>query len=162
MTALFNVLAPLEGRQGAYEVVKTIFQRVEPLSMNWLHQSGDLARCEGDRFGNFKQFHLEMFDNRQSLFPNSHTDEGDLLTTVTRCGRFRRPTTIAKGGDVCSFRFYRKGTAAATDEIDGAPVEWTDALNRSDRARPKVEVGAVRSGRARRPRRARHPAEVRY
>ena len=33
MTALFNVLAPIEGREGAYDVVKTVFQRVAPLSM---------------------------------------------------------------------------------------------------------------------------------
>ena len=30
---------------------------------------------------------------------------------------FRRPCTIAKGGDVCEFRFYRKGTAPDTELI---------------------------------------------
>jgi hypothetical protein len=165
MTALFNVLVPVEGREGAYEVAKEIFQRVAPLSMKGLYQSDDLAQCPGDRFENFKKFHMALFDNSQGLFPNTQSDDGDLFTsTVTRCGNvevfgalgcpelgrlgcdhdlagypaiadrhdfeFRRPTTIAKGGDVCRFRFYRKGTASATEVIDGVEVRWTDALNR--------------------------------
>jgi hypothetical protein len=165
MTALFNVLAPMEGREGAYDVASGIFTSVASESMKTLYQSDELARCEGDAFENFKQFHLAMFDNSQKLFPNVKSDEGDLFTTtVTKCGNvevfgalgcpelgrlgcdhdlagypgiadvhgfeFRRPTTIAKGGDTCRFRFYRKGTAPATEEIDGVPVTWTDALNR--------------------------------
>lgn len=43
---------------------------------------------------------------------------------------FRRPCTIAKGGDTCRFRFYRRGTEPATEEIDGEDVVWADALNR--------------------------------
>jgi hypothetical protein len=165
MTALFDVLVPIEGREGAYAVAKEIFQQVAPLSMNALYQSEDLAQCTGDRFENFKSFHLALFDSSQHLFPNTQTDQGDLFTsTVTRCGNvevfgalgcpelgrlgcdhdlagypaiadrhdfeFRRPTTIAKGGDVCRFRFYRTGTAPATEEVDGVEVRWTDALNR--------------------------------
>ncbi len=165
MTALFNVLAPVEGREGAYGVAKDIFEQVAPLSMRALYQSDDLARCAGDRFDNFKAFHLALFDSSQHLFPNTQTDEGDLFTsTVSRCGNvevfgalgcpelgrlgcdhdlagyptiadrhgfeFRRPTTIAKGGDVCRFRFYREGTAPATEPIDGVEVKWTEALNR--------------------------------
>jgi len=165
MTALFNALVPLEGREGAYEVAKGIFQAIAPLSMNALYQSDQLAGCAGDRFENFKKFHLALFEHSQHLFPNTQTDEGDLFTsTVTRCGNvevftalgapelgmlgcdhdlagyptiadrhrfeFRRPTTIAKGGDVCRFRFYRTGTAPATEEIDGVPVEWVESLNR--------------------------------
>jgi hypothetical protein len=165
MTALFNVLVPIEGREGAYEVARTIFQRIAPMSMRALYQADDLARCEGDAFENFKEFHVALFDASQQLFPNTQTDEGDLFTsTVTRCGNvevftalgapelgrlgcdhdlagyptirdefgfeFRRPTTIAKGADVCRFRFYRQGTAPDTEEIDGVPVEWNPALNR--------------------------------
>ena len=164
MAALFNVLTPIEGREGAYGIAQGIFRQIAPRSMTWLYQSDDLARCDGDRFENFKQFHFAMFDNSQQLFANVQTDEGDLFTTtVTKCanvevfgalgcpelGRlgcdhdlagypaiadrhdveFRRPTTIAKGGDVCRFRFYRKGTAPTTEEIDGTPATWTDALN---------------------------------
>ncbi len=165
MTALFNVLVLLEGREGAYDVCRHIFQAIAPMSMRALYQSDDLARCDGDRFENFKQFHLALFDASQNLFPNTQSDEGDLFTsTVTRCGNvevftalgapelgrlgcdhdlagypmiedrhrfeFRRPTTIAKGGDVCQFRFYRAGTAPPTELIDGVPVEWSTALNR--------------------------------
>ena len=65
MTALFNVLAPIEGREGAYDGAQGIFQRIAPQSMTWLYQSDDLARCDGDRFENFKQFHFAMFDNSQ-------------------------------------------------------------------------------------------------
>ncbi len=165
MTALFNALVPLEGREGAYEVAKGIFEQIAPLSMRELYQSDQLVACAGDRFENFKTFHLALFDSSQRLFPNTQTDEGDLFTsTVTRCGNvevfgalgapelgrlgcdhdlagypaiadrhdfeFRRPTTIAKGGDVCRFRFYRKGTAPETEEIDGVPVQWVESLNR--------------------------------
>lgn len=165
MSALFNVLTPIEGREGAYGIAKEIFQEIAPVSMKALYQSDDLAQCAGDRFDNFKAFHLALFDNSQGLFPNVQTDEGDLFTTtVTRCGNvevftalgcpelgrlgcdhdlagypaiadrhdfeFRRPTTIAKGGEVCRFRFYRKSTAPDTEMIDETPVEWSDALNR--------------------------------
>jgi hypothetical protein len=165
MTALFNVLVLIEGREGAYDVVKRIFQSLAPTSMRALYQSDDLARCDGDPFENFKLFHLALFDHSQRLFPNTQTDEGNLFTsTVTRCGNvevfaalgapelgrlgcdhdlagypaiaerhaieFRRPSTIAKGGDVCRFRFYRAGTAPETELIDGVPVRWNDALNR--------------------------------
>jgi hypothetical protein len=165
MTALFNVLTPIEGRDGAYEVAKEIFQQIAPMSMRALYQSDDLAGCPGDRFENFKTFHLALFDNSQALFPNTQTDEGDLFTsTVTRCSNvevftalgcpelgklgcdhdlagypsiadrhdfeFRRPTTIAKGDDVCRFRFYRKGTAPDSEIVDGSPVEWSDSRNR--------------------------------
>ncbi len=165
MTALFNVLAPIEGREGAYAVAQGTFEEIAPQSMAFLYQSDDLARCEGDRFENFKEFHVAMFDNSQKLFPNVQSDEGDLFTTtVTKCGNvevfnalgcpelgrlgcdhdlagypaiadrhgfeFRRPTTIAKGGDACRFRFYRQGTEPATEAIAGTPVTWTDALNK--------------------------------
>ncbi len=165
MTALFEVLVPIEGREGAYDVAREIFQAIAPSSMRLLYQSDELARCDGDRFDNFKQFHLAMFDNSQDLFPNTQTDEGDSFsTTVTRCGNvevftalgcpelgrlgcdhdlagypaitdrhdvvFRRPTTIAKGGDACRFRFYRRGTEPDTERIGGADVRWVDALNR--------------------------------
>jgi len=43
---------------------------------------------------------------------------------------FRRPITIANGGDRCEFFFYRKGTAPATQEIDGETVKWESHLNR--------------------------------
>ncbi len=165
MTALFNVLVPLEGRDGAYEVARSIFEAIAPMSMKALYQSDALARCEGDRFENFKNFHMALFDNSEHLFPNTQTDEGDLFTTtVTRCGNvevfgalgcpelgklgcdhdlagyptiaerhnfeFRRPTTIAKGSDACRFRFYRKGTAPATETIEGVQLSWIDELNR--------------------------------
>ncbi|NQV08026.1 L-2-amino-thiazoline-4-carboxylic acid hydrolase [bacterium] len=86
MTALFNTLPPVEGREGAYEVLKGIFQEVAPHSMKGLYQSDDLAHCDGDRFANFKAFHKAMFDASHHLFPNTQTDEGDLFTsTVTQC-----------------------------------------------------------------------------
>lgn len=165
MVALFDALTPIEGREGAYEVIKEIFQRVAPHSMTALYQSDDLARCAGDRFTNFKTFHRALFDASQHLFPNTQSDEGDLFTsTVAQCsnvevftglgcpelGRlgcdhnlagypaiadrhgfeFRRPSTIAKGGDTCNFRFYRKGTAPDTELINGVPVHWANELNR--------------------------------
>jgi hypothetical protein len=86
MAALFKELVPIEGRAGAYEVVKSIFQALAPHSMKALYQSDDLVMCPGDRFENFKTFHLALFDASQHVFPNTQTDEGDLFTsTVTRC-----------------------------------------------------------------------------
>lgn len=87
MSSLFLVLVPIEGREGAYEVVRSIFERIAPASMAALYQVEDLARCEGDPFENFKRFHLAMFDGSQDLFPNTQADEGDRFTsTVSRCG----------------------------------------------------------------------------
>ena len=51
------------------------------------------------------------------------------ISAVTNA-EFRRPCTIAKGGETCDFRFYRTGTAPDTEIIDGVPVNWVDALNR--------------------------------
>jgi hypothetical protein len=165
MVALFNVIARADNREEAYEVIKGVFQTLGPDTMAWLYQSDDLARCEGDAFTNFKTFHTALFDASQSLFPNTQTDEGDIITTtVTRCSNvevfnalgcpelgklgcdhdlagypaiadrhdfeFRRPCTIAKGGDTCEFRFYRKGTAPDTELIEGVPVHWNESLNR--------------------------------
>jgi hypothetical protein len=165
MVALFNVIARADNREEAYEVIKGVFQRLGPDTMAWLYQSDDLARCEGDRFTNFKTFHTALFDASQSLFPNTQTDAGDVITTtVTRCSNvevfnalgcpelgklgcdhdlagypaiadrhdfeFRRPCTIAKGGDTCEFRFYRKGTAPDTELVEGVRVHWNETLNR--------------------------------
>lgn len=43
---------------------------------------------------------------------------------------FRRPCTIAKGGDNCRFLFYRKGTAPEMEEVDGQMVKWDRSLNK--------------------------------
>lgn len=43
---------------------------------------------------------------------------------------FRRPCTIAKGGEYCKFLFYRKGTAPEMEEIYGRTVMWEDRLNK--------------------------------
>ncbi len=43
---------------------------------------------------------------------------------------FRRPCTLARGGDRCRFFFYRKGTAPESEEIDGETVRWEPQLNR--------------------------------
>lgn len=86
MSALFGVVVPIEGREGAYEVVKGIFQRIAPHSMVALYQSEDLANCAGDPFGNFKTFHMALFDASQHAFPNTQADLDDHFTsTVTRC-----------------------------------------------------------------------------
>lgn len=86
MVALFDVIARADNREEAYEVIKGAFQRLAPDSMAWLYQSDDLARCDGDLFANFKTFHIALFDASQSLFPNTQTDAGDVITTtVTRC-----------------------------------------------------------------------------
>lgn len=43
---------------------------------------------------------------------------------------FRRPCTLAKGGDHCKFLFYRKGAAPAVEEVDGRRVRWDESMNR--------------------------------
>ena len=43
---------------------------------------------------------------------------------------FRRPCTIAKGGERCEFLFYRAGSAPDTELVEGVPVRWNDGLNR--------------------------------
>lgn len=43
---------------------------------------------------------------------------------------FRRPCTLAKGGNCCKFIFYRQGTAPDTEEVDGEIVKWQPHLNK--------------------------------
>jgi hypothetical protein len=62
LTALFKVTARRNGRKQAYEFLKDIFQRVAVHSMPAIYQIDELARCEGDRFENFKKFNVAMFE----------------------------------------------------------------------------------------------------
>ena len=63
-------------------------------------------------------------------FGCDHDLAGYPAITDTMHAEFRRPCTIAKGADLCEFRFYRQGTAPDTELIDGVAVIWEPRLNR--------------------------------
>lgn len=88
LVSMFEAIAAREGRENAYPVIRSVVDKVAPYSMRALYQVDGLTRCGGDRFENFKRFHLAMFDAdvTQQLYPNIPTDEGDSFsTTVERC-----------------------------------------------------------------------------
>jgi hypothetical protein len=62
MIAMFNIIAEREGREQAYEFVKTIFQKVAIHSMPALYQIDDLVKCDGDVFDNFVKFNIAWFE----------------------------------------------------------------------------------------------------
>ncbi len=71
LIAMFNIIARKEGKENAYEFVKSIFQKVAIHSMPALYQIDDLVKCEGDTFDNFVKFNIAWF--------NAMNDEGTWL-----------------------------------------------------------------------------------
>ncbi|UCE37453.1 MAG: L-2-amino-thiazoline-4-carboxylic acid hydrolase [Thermoplasmata archaeon] len=61
LIGMFNVIAKKEGKENAYEFVKSIFQKVAVHSMPALYQFNDLVKCEGDTFENFIKFNTAWF-----------------------------------------------------------------------------------------------------
>lgn len=62
LIAMFNVVAKKEGRENAYEFVKSIFQKVAVHSLPAMYQIDDLVKCEGDTFDNFAKFNMAWFN----------------------------------------------------------------------------------------------------
>lgn len=61
LIAMFNVIAKKEGRENAYEFVKSIFQKIAIYSMPAMYQIDDLVKCEGDTYENFNKFTSSWF-----------------------------------------------------------------------------------------------------
>ena len=89
LISMFNIIARKEGKEKAYEFVKSIFQKVAVYSMPALYQINDLVKCEGDTFENFVKFNIAFFDamNREGTWKVAETKkEKDKLTIiVTEC-----------------------------------------------------------------------------
>ena len=62
LASLFMVAARRDGREQAYEFLKSIFQKVAIHSMPGIYQIDELAKCKGDAFENFKEFNVAMFE----------------------------------------------------------------------------------------------------
>jgi hypothetical protein len=61
LISMFNIISKKEGREYAYEFVKSIFQKVAIHSMPAMYQIDDLVKCEGDTFENFVKFTSAWF-----------------------------------------------------------------------------------------------------
>jgi cyanate lyase len=89
LIAMFNIIARKEGKDNAYEFVKSIFQKVAIHSMPALYQIDDLVKCEGDTFENFVKFNIAFFNamNEEGTWKVGETkEEKDKLTIiVTEC-----------------------------------------------------------------------------
>lgn len=89
LIAMFNIIARKEGKDNAYEFVKSIFQKVAIHSMPALYQIDDLVKCEGDTFENFVKFNIAFFNamNEEGTWKVEETKkEKDKLTIiVTEC-----------------------------------------------------------------------------
>lgn len=62
LIAMYNVVARRQGKEKAYEFLKSIFQAVAKYSMPALYQIDDLVKCEGDTFDNFVEFNMAFFN----------------------------------------------------------------------------------------------------
>ncbi len=89
LISMFNIIARNEGKEKAYEFVKSIFQKTAVYSMPALYQIDDLVECEGDKFDNFVKFNVAFFGamNKEGTWKVKETrDEKDKLTIiVTEC-----------------------------------------------------------------------------
>ena len=62
LISMFNIIAEKEGREQAYEFVRSIFQKVAVHSLPTMYQIDDLVKCEGDTFDNFAKFNEAWFN----------------------------------------------------------------------------------------------------
>ncbi|MFC1764269.1 L-2-amino-thiazoline-4-carboxylic acid hydrolase [Planctomycetota bacterium] len=89
LVAMFNTIARIEGRDNAYEFVKSIFQKVAVYSMPALYQIDDLVRCEGDVFDNFVKFNVAWFKAMNSegtwIVDEIKAEKDELSIVVTEC-----------------------------------------------------------------------------
>jgi hypothetical protein len=89
LIAMYEVLARKEGKEGAYEVLKKIFQQVAVHSMPALYQVDDLVKCEGDTFDNFAKFNVAFFnamnDERTWIVDRMEREDDKLTIVVTEC-----------------------------------------------------------------------------
>jgi hypothetical protein len=86
---IYFAIADKRGRKAAYSIMKQIMQNVAPVSMPAMYQLGELVKCEGDVFTNYKNFNQAMFTeiDRKGTWKNSGFNEtNDLLEfKVTSC-----------------------------------------------------------------------------
>jgi len=89
LIAMFNIIARKEGKDNAYDFVKSIFQKVAIHSMPALYQIDDLVKCEGDTFDNFKKFNIAFFNamNEEGTWKveEIREEEDKLTIIVTEC-----------------------------------------------------------------------------
>jgi hypothetical protein len=89
MIAIFNIITKKEGKEKAYEFVKSIFQKVAVYSMPALYQVDDLVKCEGNTYDNFVKFNIAFFgamDKEGTWKVKETKQEKDKLTiVVTEC-----------------------------------------------------------------------------
>ncbi len=90
---------------------------------------GDHFRTIVGRCANVDVF-AELGYPELAPFGCDHDLAGYPAVTAAAGIEFRRPCTIAKGGDHCEFLFYRAGSAPETELVDGVPVRWNVELNR--------------------------------
>ncbi len=89
LISMFNIISKKEGREYAYEFVKSIFQKVAIHSMPAMYQIEDLVKCEGDTFENFVKFTSAWFkamDEEGTWKVKEFKEEKDELSfIVTEC-----------------------------------------------------------------------------
>lgn len=89
LISMFNLIAEKEGKEKAYEFVKSIFQEVAIYSMPALYQIDDLVKCEGNAFDNFVKFNIAFFNamNEQGTWKVGEVrkEKDKLAITVTEC-----------------------------------------------------------------------------
>ncbi len=85
LISMFNIISRKEGREYAYEFVKSIFQKVAIHSMPAMYQIDDLVKCEGDTFENFVKFTSAWFkamDEEGTWKVKEFKEEKDVLSFI--------------------------------------------------------------------------------
>lgn len=63
LSSMYLVLAEMEGKESAYEFLKSIFHKIGPTAHGAIYNIRDLERCEGDIFTNFCKLNRAIFEN---------------------------------------------------------------------------------------------------
>jgi hypothetical protein len=89
LIAMFNLIARKEGRENAYEYVKSIMQKIAIHSMPAFYQIDDMVKCEGDTFENFIKFTAAWFKamNEEGtwILDEIKEEKDELTMIVTEC-----------------------------------------------------------------------------
>ena len=84
---------------------------------NGFHETEDLLEFKVTTCANVELFEAIECPELNTLGCDHDLAGYPLIKEAVQCD-FRRPCTLAKGGDCCHFQFYRKGTAPDTSHLN--------------------------------------------
>jgi hypothetical protein len=95
----------------------TEIDRIGTWKNSGLHETEDLLELKVTSCANVELFEAIDCPELNTLGCDQDLVGYPLIEEAVQC-EFRRPCTLAKGGDCCHFHFYRKGTAPDTAHLN--------------------------------------------